>query len=94
MKLVTTVISRGREFYIVKDEHGFWGIESKHFDNGRLTEKVTGLSGLLSQNVKSTIQNVLTRIEHEHLLAGGVSREAAEAITFERITGRKLRKEA
>ena len=27
MKLVTRVISRSREFYILKNEHGFWGIE-------------------------------------------------------------------
>lgn len=92
MKLVTRVISRSREFYILKNEHGFWGIESSLFDDGRLTVQVNGLSGHLFPKVGDTIQSVLNRIEHEHLLASGVSQADAEAIMFKKITGREMQK--
>ena len=54
--------------------------------------QVNGLSGHLFPKVGDTIQSVLNRIEHEHLLASGVSQADAEAIMFRKITGREMQK--
>lgn len=54
--------------------------------------QVNGLSGHLFPKVGDTIQSVLNRIEHEHLLASGVNQADAEAIMFKKITGREMQK--
>lgn len=72
MKLITTIYKRDREFYILKDNNGFWGIESKHFENGKLTIQMNGLAGNLHKTREETIKAVMNKIEYEHLVENGM----------------------
>lgn len=74
MTLVTRVISKGREFYILKNAQGFWGVESNKFSDGVLQEPISGLQGFLSQKVSETIKMVLQAIEVDHLETMGMDR--------------------
>jgi len=78
MKLITTIYKRDREFYILKDNNGFWGIESKHFENGKLTTRMNGLAGNLHKTREEIIKAVMDRIELDFLLASGMN--AMEAL--------------
>lgn len=68
MKKVTTLIARNREFYIVKDENGYWGIESKYFVNGVLTKKFNGINGHLGKTVEETLKRTHDTIEIDYLV--------------------------
>ena len=75
MQLVTTVYSRDREFYIIKDENGYWGIETNKFDEaGKLKEQVNGLNGCLCNKMSDTIERVLLGVEVDYLEAQGMDR--------------------
>lgn len=66
-KKVTTLNYRNREFYILKDERGFWAIETKWFDeNGILTKSFNGLTGMLSELASTTIQYCKERVDYEY----------------------------
>lgn len=72
---ITTFIYRGREFYILKTDavnicgvdKRFWGIESKYFENGKLTIEVNGIAGNLSATVAECIDSVKTGIEIDYI---------------------------
>lgn len=72
MKKITEVISRGRKFYIVKDERGYWGIEDKFFTNGILNKQINGLEGHLKETCSDCIKSVLYTIEVGYLVANGM----------------------
>lgn len=68
IRKVTTYIRRNREFYIVKDENGYWGIESKWFDeNGMLTKVFNGINGHLTKSAEQTIKEVEKTIEIDYI---------------------------
>ena len=72
--LVKTVAARGREFYVIENEHGFWGIESNKFKDGVLTEKITGLTGMLTKSVEQTTNLINQAIEVDFLEENGMNR--------------------
>ena len=57
MRIITTLRTNGKTFVILKDDYGYWGIESKYIDkNGRLVENVWGLKGHLNKKLEDTIR--------------------------------------
>ena len=94
---VTTVYSRGREFYILRDSEAhmicgvnkkYWGVDKALFDeNGKLTKQLNGCSGHLSATVAECVEAVLTTIEIEHIAktTGCTMMEAIEAYYMSKI---------
>lgn len=76
-KKITTVNSRGREFYILYDEKGvtvcgdqkhYWGIESNLFGtDGHLTREINGCEGHLSGSVNECLNSILQTIEIDYI---------------------------
>ena len=72
---ITTFIYRGREFYILKADavmicgvaKRFWGIESKYFENGKLTIEVNGIAGNLSATVAECIESIKVGIDIDYI---------------------------
>lgn len=69
LKKITTLNSRGREFYIVRDENNkIWGIESKYIGtDGHLTKEINGCEGHLSETVSECVKNVMETIEIDYI---------------------------
>lgn len=78
LKKITTVISRGREFYVVYHSEGFnicgeqkhyLGIESNLFgEDGHLTREINGCEGHLSATVSDCVKSIMDTIEIEHII--------------------------
>lgn len=76
-KVITTVISRGREFYVIYDSEGknicgeqkhYWGIESNLFgEDGHLTREINGCEGHLSLTVNQCVESILQTIEINYI---------------------------
>lgn len=76
-KKVTTVYSRGREFYVLYDSEGknilgeqkhYWGIESNLFgEDGHLTREINGCEGHLSFTVNECVNSILQTIEIDYI---------------------------
>lgn len=67
--MITTFIYRGREFYILRDDNGIWGIESKYFnESGRLTITVNGLTGNLSKTIPECIRYIKSHVDIEYMV--------------------------
>ncbi len=77
MKLITTIHKRDREFYILKDNNGFWGIESKYFENGKLMVRMNGITGNHNKTREETIKAVMNQIEYEYLVENGMDKMEA-----------------
>ena len=77
MKLINTINYREREFYILKDSNGFWGIESKYFENGKLTVQMNGITGNLNKTQEQTEKSVKDHIEYEFLVENGMDKMEA-----------------
>ena len=93
---VTTVYSRGREFYIMRDSEDhiicgenkkYWGVDKALFKDGKLTKEVNGCSGHLSATVAECVEAVLTTIEIEYIASstGCTMMEAIEAYYMGKI---------
>lgn len=76
-KVITKVISRGREFYVIYDSEGknicgeqkhYWGIESNLFgEDGHLTREINGCEGHLSLTVDQCVESILQTIEINYI---------------------------
>lgn len=76
-KKITTVASRGREFYVIYDSEGmnicgeqrhYWGIESNLFgEDGRLVREINAAEGHLSMTVKECVNSILQAIEIDYI---------------------------
>ena len=76
-KKVTTVTSRGREFYVIYDSEGknicgdqkhYWGIESNLFgEDGHLTREINGCEGHLSMTVSECVNSIMQTIEIDYI---------------------------
>lgn len=71
MEKITEIKDSGRTFYILQDHNGFWGIEDKFFQHGRLTQSFNGLTGNLSDRIEDTIQKVCLIIRRDYYLSMG-----------------------
>lgn len=97
MKLVTTVISRGREFYILYDYEGknicgdqkhYWGIESNLFgEDGHLVREINGCEGHLSKTVSECVESIRQTIEIDYIVEskGCTVMEAIEIFFTEKL---------
>lgn len=80
-KKVGLVNKLGRTFVILKDEKNmYWGIEDKYIIDGRIVKPHNGISGLMTDNMKHTIDLAFMVIETDKLVAEGMSR--MEAVIF------------
>ena len=87
MKRISTIAARGREFYIVQNQQGFWGIESSKFSDGVLQEKINGLQGFLTNDASKTEQMVRQAIEVDALERSGWDRiDATIAVVRDGLT--------
>lgn len=72
-KQMTTVLARGRKFFVIYDSEGkdicgtvkhYWGVEDKNFDeNGRLVKEINGINGHLSETVAECVKQIMATIE-------------------------------
>lgn len=74
MKVVSTYYENGRCFKILKDSHGYWGVEDKYIVNRRLTRQFNGLTGFLSNSVSEVIEKIRKQIAIDTLVENGVDR--------------------
>lgn len=77
MKKITRVIIEGRAFTIVKGERGYYGIEEKDIQNGRITRKLDPVRDNLRDSLGDCINAVEIRVRMEEMLAAGMSPEDA-----------------
>ena len=96
-KKVTTVYSRGREFYVIYDSEGkdicgmqkhYWGIESNLFgEDGHLTREINGCEGHLSMTVSECVESIRQTIEIDYIqqTTGCTVMEAIEAFFTQAI---------
>ena len=68
MKHITTLKARNLTFEIVKDEKGFWAIESKYITDGKLNQQINGISGNLRDNLADCIESARTHAEVDYLV--------------------------
>ena len=83
METISTYHESGRTFLILKDEHGYWGIESKYVQNGKLTKQFNGISGHPGETAAEAIQLVSMRIRVDAMVAAGMDRLDAVTKVYE-----------
>lgn len=87
---------KGRKFTVLYDtkNKGYWAVEDKYIENGKVTRELNGLKDHFSTEYEKTVENAKAVIEAEYLrdvegvsplaalgmVALGMSREQAEAI--------------
>ena len=78
MRKISTLYAHGKTFIILKDSHGYWGIESKYVDkNGCLVENVNGLIGHLNKELRDTIRQCKRQALCDSLVERGYTLEDA-----------------
>lgn len=66
---VTTVHVYGYTYIILKDEQGYWGIDSKLFDSdGILRKRVNGMQGNLSKTLADCVEQCRISAKIEALI--------------------------
>ena len=88
MNKIDKITYMGREFQILKDERGFWAIESKYIKNGKLTKEFNGISGLLSKTAEDAKSKVRQRVEIDALVASGMDATIATIDVINRKGGK------
>ena len=82
---VTTVTAFGKRYVIVKDGHGFWGLDESVLDeSGRMKTPVNGLQGRLSRTFQECINSCLMDAEIKDMTSNGVELMDALRIYVER----------
>lgn len=56
MKLIQTLEVGKVKFHIVKDNHGYWGINDKYVENMKIAHGINGLEGNLANSYIETIR--------------------------------------
>lgn len=56
MKLIQTLEVGKVKFHIVKDDHGYWGINDKYVENMKIAHGINGLEGNLANSYIETIR--------------------------------------
>ena len=88
MRHVKTYRENGRTFWILQDEHGYWGIEDKYIENGKLTREFNGISGCLCDTAEETIRVVSGRIRIDAMKEAGMSDDAILKALFDDLKAR------
>ena len=88
MRHVKTYRENGRTFWILQDEHGYWGIEDKYIENGKLTREFNGISRCLCHTAEETIRVVSGRIRIDAMKEAGMSDDAILKSLFDDLKAR------
>lgn len=88
MMLIEKYAYRGREFNIVKNENGYWGLDVNLFDeNGKLVKRVNGLEGHLNKNVEAVKSSLKMMLDIEYHKSLGLSINEAILAVMEEAKG-------
>lgn len=83
MAHVSKIKIEGRTFFIYQDMRGFWGIEGKHFINGKLNRRLDPVRDNLRSDPTACVRAIKTRVKVERMISSGMSpADAAMKIIF------------
>lgn len=70
--VVTRYHENNRNFIIVKDENGYWGIEDIYLDSeGRTKQKIDGLTGYLSHTLDICLKRIHSSVQFQMRVDAG-----------------------
>ena len=71
MRKITELVTHGKSFIICKDDSGFWGIDGALIVDGKLTRRVNGIEGHLSETLQDCLNACHIEAHIEELKAQG-----------------------
>ena len=71
MRKISELVTHGKSFIICKDDSGFWGIDSALVVDGKLTRRVNGIEGHLSETLQDCLNACHIEAHIEELKAQG-----------------------